>query len=297
MKNLLLLLLVALSFGAYSQQGVSFQGIARDQEGKALSSQQLEFFFSVGESGKTAVYSESKVLDTDAFGVFSHMIGSEKANEFNALDFSVQYNLKVSYKKDGNTYVLSDSPLNYVPYTYYAEKAQHSNTATTATANGVPVGTIMPFAGDKNKVPSGWLVCDGSSYSKTNSNYVNLFNTIGTNWGGDGSNFNVPDLRGLFLRGVSDASGADPDRNNRSAIKTGGNTGNKVGSYQADQFKSHNHGNGNYNLLLQRTGNHTSDGQDNSSNEPDVVNTAAIQARGGNETRPRNAYVHYIIKY
>ena len=59
-------------------------------------------------------------------------------------------------------------------------------------------GMIAPFA--MSTAPSGWLTCDGSAVSR--STHSNLFSAIGTTWGtGDGSTtFNVPDLRGAFLR-------------------------------------------------------------------------------------------------
>lgn len=68
------------------------------------------------------------------------------------------------------------------------------------TVAGVATGTIQYFA--MASVPSGWLDCDGSAVSRTT--YADLFAVIGEDYGaGDGSTtFNVPDLRGLFLRGV-----------------------------------------------------------------------------------------------
>jgi microcystin-dependent protein len=56
--------------------------------------------------------------------------------------------------------------------------------------------------------PTGWLLCDGSAVSRTT--YAALFAVISTTWGsGDGSTtFNVPDLRGQFLRGFDSRSTA-----------------------------------------------------------------------------------------
>jgi hypothetical protein len=62
---------------------------------------------------------------------------------------------------------------------------------------GVPVGAVMSFA--RNTAPTGWLVCDGSGLST--STYSALFAAIQYLHGGSGSNFNIPDLRGLFIRG------------------------------------------------------------------------------------------------
>ena len=60
--------------------------------------------------------------------------------------------------------------------------------------------------------PSHSLYCDGSAVSRTT--YADLFAKIGTTYGaGDGSTtFNVPDLRGEFIRGWDDGRGADPSR-------------------------------------------------------------------------------------
>lgn len=58
--------------------------------------------------------------------------------------------------------------------------------------SGVPIGTIIPFAG--NSIPQGYLLCDGSAISRTN--YASLFAVIGTIYGaGDGNTtFNIPNL-------------------------------------------------------------------------------------------------------
>lgn len=66
----------------------------------------------------------------------------------------------------------------------------------------MPVGAIIPYGGDT--APSGWLLCDGKSYLRAGADYVDLFAVIGTKYGTPaGSLFNVPDSRGVFLRGCS----------------------------------------------------------------------------------------------
>ena len=66
----------------------------------------------------------------------------------------------------------------------------------------VPVGVIYPFGGSNEKVPDGYLPCDGRAVSRTE--YSALFDVIGTSFGnGDNaSTFNVPDLRNRFLEGA-----------------------------------------------------------------------------------------------
>jgi microcystin-dependent protein len=82
---------------------------------------------------------------------------------------------------------------------------------------GPPVGTIQAFGG--NTLPAGWLLCDGSSLPQ--STYASLFKAIGTAFGVSGSNFNIPDLRGQFLRGVSSISTNDPNKTTRTAMVPG----------------------------------------------------------------------------
>lgn len=68
------------------------------------------------------------------------------------------------------------------------------------TLDFVPKGTVFPFAGAI--APTGYLICDGRTVSRTA--YSELFSVIGTSYGsGDGSTtFNLPDYRWTFLRGA-----------------------------------------------------------------------------------------------
>ena len=67
-----------------------------------------------------------------------------------------------------------------------------------AKNTAVDIGFAKPFGG--MVVPPGYLYCDGSEVSR--QAYDKLFAAIGTTWGeGDGENtFNLPDLRGIFVR-------------------------------------------------------------------------------------------------
>jgi len=183
------------------------------------------------------------------------------------------------------------------PYAFLAEDVRSFNQRPPEDYF-LPPGMVVPFAG--SSAPNGWLPCDGTSY--TTNQYPRLFAAIGTAWGTTGSgNFNVPDLRGMFLRGVNGSrtgSYADPGSTNRMTALIGGNSGNNVGSVQEDQVVSHNHNYDNEWKYLQRLGHQTINaGLDNSPNEPDIIQTREIQPYGGAETRPNNAYVNYIIKY
>lgn len=171
----------------------------------------------------------------------------------------------------------------------------------------VPSGTVFPFAGVN--IPIGYLLCDGSPVSRTT--YAALFTALGGTditknpWGqGDGSTtFNVPDLRGRAVMGAD--------------------SGNLFGQSQPDQNKQHTHP-----VYVKDTGHRhpmqegaplwgytrgadgisydcrgadvmTGDGYativvngDNSQ-----VNTNTTAASGGDEARPKNVRMNWIIKY
>lgn len=83
--------------------------------------------------------------------------------------------------------------------------AKIANGAVTSAKLGsdiilVPAGAVMPFA--MNSAPTGWLAANGIAVSRTT--YASLFAVISTTYGtGDGSTtFNLPDLRGYFVRGA-----------------------------------------------------------------------------------------------
>jgi len=73
---------------------------------------------------------------------------------------------------------------------------QSASQVAGATAPTMPTGSIITYAG--SSAPTGWLVCDGASLSTTT--YAALFSTIGYSFGGSGGSFNLPDLRGRFVR-------------------------------------------------------------------------------------------------
>ena len=160
---------------------------------------------------------------------------------------------------------------------------------------GVPIGTILAYGGDISQSSilvslsnAGWLFCNGDPYST--SDYPDLYNVIGFYFGGNLSTiFNVPNLQGQFLRGVSNGTGTDPDANSRTTSGTNGSTGDKVGSYQVDAFASHNH-------VLPYNNSPQSKG-DNGGRLGFIGDPKQnSEDTGGSETRPKNIYVNFIIK-
>ncbi|WP_323957481.1 phage tail-collar fiber domain-containing protein [Aeromonas caviae] len=152
--------------------------------------------------------------------------------------------------------------------------------------------------------PTGWLKANGAAVSRVA--YADLFAAIGTLFGaGDGFNtFNVPDLRGEFLRGVDDGRGVDNGRG--------------LGSWQGDNNKAHSHAaassSSGEHSHSQTTNQYGEDGNGNpwasgNPNKPEGSltwstgsagshsHTITVQSSGGSETRPRNVALLACIKF
>lgn len=159
-------------------------------------------------------------------------------------------------------------------------------------AGKVPVGTIAAWPG--STPPAGALEMDGAAVSR--GAYAELFALIGDDYGaGDGSTtFNIPDARGEFLRGWDHGAGNDPDAATRTD-RGDGTTGDNVGTQQADELKSHRHtGPG----AFTNNAASTSIPGATTTGLIDNTNTATgIALTGGDETRPRNLAVMWVIFY
>lgn len=153
--------------------------------------------------------------------------------------------------------------------------------AKWVTPAGVSVAISTALAGSigffaTNISPGGWIKANGAAVSRTT--YARLFNVIGTTFGaGNGTTtFQLPDMRGLFLRGWDDGRGIDGGR--------------PFGSYQDDSYKSHAH-----DLLVYSTDTQGSKAAD--SNGGGTMSTTTTEFSGGWETRPRNLALLACIKY
>ena len=174
--------------------------------------------------------------------------------------------------------------------------------ATDITERLNPTGTVLSYAGAA--APSGYLICDGSQVSRIV--YAALFNVIGESFGeGDNTTtFHLPDMRGRFFRGQDDGAGRDPDAATRTAMNTGGNTGDAVGSIQTQEVQTlkirvtASIANGDLNTATNfayRDATNTGLGQ---STLGSLVASNSFISTGGtdSETRPINVNINYIIK-
>lgn len=284
MKILFLIMVLFSINQSYSQipQLISYQGVLTDNSGNLVSdgSYNLTFNLYTVSVGGSSIWTEIQSVTTTQ-GVFNVNLGA--VTPF-TIGFSSQYYLGVTIGG------VEMSPRTQLTSAAYA-------------MNGVPPGTILNYGG--TSVPAGYLICDGSAVSRTT--YASLFASIGTAFGiGNGTTtFNLPDLRGRFVRGVDASANLDPDKATRTAVN-GGNSGNNVGSVQTDAFQGHWHN------FIYMAANITPgvSGINQVSTPPEPTKVTITQTvqdpvtdgingtpRTSSETRPSNIYLYYIIKF
>lgn len=224
-------------------------------------------------------------------GTARTVISADTTNS--TIDVKDDRNLVV--KTNGSTIITGNSTAvtTTVPVVLPAVPTAALQAATKSYVDlGSPAGIIAPFAG--TSAPSGWLSCNGSAISR--ATYATLFAAIGTTWGvGDGSTtFNVPDLRGMFLRGTgTNATGS-----------SSGAVGPSVGSYAADTYLNHSHAitdPGHTHSIPGSVSVQSGGGANGSGGSgPTGSNTTGITVNtsttGGTETKPKNYGILYIIK-
>ncbi len=287
MKTIKIVLLVYIINISYlcSQipQIISYQGVLTDNSGNLVSDGNYNITFNlytVSVAG-SSIWTETQSVTTTQ-GVFNVNLGS--VTPF-TIGFSSQYYLGVTI---GGTEMSPRTQLTSAAY----------------SMNGNPAGTVLAYVG--SSAPSGFLICNGNTVSRTT--YSELFSIIGTSFGnGDGvTTFHLPDLRGRFIRGYDGTAGNDPDKVTRIESNTGGNTGNNIGSLQDDAFQGHYHNFIGMAALITPGGS----GINQFSTPPEPTKQNLLQTvqhpitdgtngvpRTSSETRPKNVYMNYIIKY
>lgn len=102
--------------------------------------------------------------------------------------------------------------------------------AIGAGGSAVPVGTVIDWCGDPLNTPSGYLICDGGEYLRTDQ--PALFAIIGTRFGRPSTDlkFKVPDLMGRVRYGAIAAAAAAQGQIQKINVISGG-TGYTNGNY------------------------------------------------------------------
>jgi microcystin-dependent protein len=194
-----------------------------------------------------------------------------------------------------------------------------------------PVGSVTSFAGyvntsagndpvpagfGINPEPWGWMVCDGRELKC--SDYPELFMMIGLLYSQQGDRympgqegqvqndmnvtFRIPDYRGYFLRMVSGdgqwPGGQNPDPDAYNRVMTNGQHSQGIGSIQRDALQNHRHsyqqGTPQAQGSMQGGPPVLSATQNAFTSDPE---TSSNPVNLSQETRPKNIYVYYLIKY
>jgi len=153
------------------------------------------------------------------------------------------------------------------------------------TLADLPPGAIQYFA--MQAPPDGWLECNGATLSRTayNNLYQPLWQNIGYQYGGSGDNFNLPDLRGEFIRGWDHGRGLDASR--------------AFGTTQTDELKSHTHQVSLPNQLKKTPNVPNLPNSEGVSGVEVLTTNLSFQTSttGGTETRPHNIALLPCIKF
>jgi len=191
-----------------------------------------------------------------------------------------------------------------------------SGVLSFTTVAGVPTGAVFCMA--VASVPSGYLECNGAAVSR--STFAALFAVIGTQYGsGNGSStFNLPDLRGEFIRGFDNGRGVDSGRSiatsqtadNQShnhSINISGTANTKSLTGGIRKISEGFNANGSASGVFTKTQDGTNSITESASTSPvggvdfDGSHDHTFSASGtsgshGSETRPRNIAMMYVIK-
>jgi microcystin-dependent protein len=149
----------------------------------------------------------SQIVPSGTLMEYAGGFGTATSGTLSSTGSTLTVSSVVNFSISGGVCVLTHAGTNYVvSYSGIGSSTTLTNCTIPASA-----GTVTVTSGDYlYAAPSGFLLCDGSAYSRTV--YANLYSALGgtsSPYGqGDGSTtFNVPDLRGRVTVGA-DQGGA-----------------------------------------------------------------------------------------
>lgn len=164
---------------------------------------------------------------------------------------------------------------------------------------GAP-GMVAAFA--QNTAPNGWFKANGAAVNR--STYSDLFAAIGVTYGaGNGTTtFNLPDLRGEFIRGWDDGRGIDTARAIASAQDAAMLNHTHSGTTDAGGAHLHDNYGTTDGIGAPRVGSAgailvDADGSTPNGTHTHTMTTGNPSTGGGTETRPRNIAMLYCIRY
>ena len=158
-----------------------------------------------------------------------------------------------------------------------------------------PAGTILMFGG--TSAPTGFLLCDGSAVDR--STFADLFAVVGETFGaGDTTTtFNLPDLRGEFVRGWDAMGGSAKGVDSGRAFGSTQNSTNLAHSHNVtDPGHAHDIAAVSDTTASVAAGAASAGAAPSTGTTDSQVTSITIQNSGDTEARPRNIALSYIIK-
>jgi hypothetical protein len=278
---------------------IPYRGVL-DQNGAPVTREAvpMDFALYTAVGATSPAWGESKSVNVVG-GRFSVQLGDTTPIPSALLDGSDLY---LAVTVDGQPLVGRQRLLT-APYAHRAGSAWTYRSRDISTEL-VPPGTIVAFGGATP--PAGWLACDGTSLWA--ASYPALYAAIGTAWGSaGGGQFNLPDLRGRFPRGVDDGADRDPGRTLGTAQAFATNVDGIIagGGWHDHSNKVNSEGVIPYAVRYEGGTGSVGVGSDYSPGEPNIYHYWKIDGgehthallNGSTETRPMNVAVKYIIKY
>lgn len=253
----------SLSFAASVPPLINYQGRLTDANGVGLTgTKRLEFNVYDATTGGNIVWGIQIIDDVPLVdGHFNVILSTDNqgrsiADAFNSKNRYIA--IKVGEPHTDLSGVPEISPRQQIlsaPYAVQAARATMADSAVISTHHSNIIPVGTIVAFWGTTAPAGWRICNGQP--------------------------GTPDLRGVFLRGLDNGRNLDPGR--------------ELATYQADEFKSHNHANLSFKYLLACDGYNTAKERDDSSSEPNIKVKGEIQPAGGSETRPKNVAFNFIM--
>lgn len=244
--------------------------------------------FDVVQGGTPTVGHRFKVPVVD--GYFNVNLAEDVNGVSIQVPFASGPNRYLAVKIGANAAIVPRQRISSTPYAFQAQAADAAQTAVSAQVStatlALPAGIIVPWmGGGAAPIPTGWLLCNGSSIPV--GTQYDALRAIMVSTATPGL---VPDLRGVFLRGLDSGKGLDVSGATRV-----------LGDFEPEDFETHNHTSFSAYNFLGGGGTRAVTGLVDPPGP--IVNSANNKTTdtGGaaplSETRPDNVSVNYLIKY
>jgi len=218
-----------------STNPASTDGLAQADDHLRIIKSAIQGTFPDVTNAVTSTHTELNIVDGDTAATATTLVDADRVvvNDDGTMvqaamsDVATYINTKVTVTAvNGLTYPAADGNAGD------ALTTDGAGTLSFAPVVSFLSGMIIPYAG--TTAPSGWLLCDGSAVAS--ATYGDLYAVISNTYGGDATNFNLPDLRGRVIAGKDDMGGTSADRLTNQSGGLDGDTLGATGGAETHQL-------------------------------------------------------------